>query len=141
MGIDGLAEAIAELEEMAAHAADATPVMQGIATDAAEDQREHLIAERSQGGGMQALSPDYAAWKRKKYPGKTILRRTDAMLSSITSNAGPTFAEAGPTDEKARYHASPEARSVMPLRDPFYVTDDVVEKGAEKLVDYIGPRP
>lgn len=139
MEIGGLAEAIAELREMAARAADATPIMQEIASGAASEMKMHLQAQQSQGGAMKPLSQRYAARKAKRYPGKTILRATDQMMQSITWDAGRDFAEAGPTDEKARYHASPEARAKMPLRDPFYVED--TDEAAEALADFVGPKP
>jgi hypothetical protein len=40
---------------------------------------------RDQGSpSWPALMPAYAAWKRRKFPGKTILRRTDALYHSLT---------------------------------------------------------
>lgn len=129
-----LREAIDELREMAARAADATPIMQEIAAGAASEMKANL-----QAGKFTPLSKVYAARKAKRYPGKTILRATDEMLQSIDWNAGPDFAEAGPTDEKARFHASPESRAKMPLRDPFRVED--TDEAAEALADYVGPRP
>lgn len=35
-------------------------------------------------GGWRPLSPRYAAWKAKRYPGKTILRRSDRLIDSLT---------------------------------------------------------
>lgn len=35
-------------------------------------------------GGWRALSPAYAAWKAKRFPGKPILRRTDRLFQSLT---------------------------------------------------------
>lgn len=137
--IEGLAEAIAELHEMSSRAEDATPIMQEIGAGVASEMKMHLQAQQSQGGAMKALTPRYAARKAKRYPGKTILRATDQLIQSIAWEAGPDFVEAGPTDEKARYHASPEARHKMPLRDPFYVED--TDEAAEALADFIGPRP
>ncbi|HYE86258.1 MAG TPA: phage virion morphogenesis protein [Vicinamibacterales bacterium] len=43
-------------------------------------------------GGWAPLSPAYKAWKDQHYPGKTILRRTDALFRSLTFDgrgAGP----------------------------------------------------
>lgn len=140
--IEGLAEAIAELREMQANAKDATPILQEIAAGAASEMSKNYQGGRtSQGGAMKPLSARYAARKAKRYPGKPILRATDKMFQSITWDAGPDFAEAGPTDEKARYHASPEPRSVMPLRDPFYVLPSSEEAAAKAFADYVGPKP
>lgn len=51
-----------------------------------------LVAERRQfatqgaygSGGWTPLSPVYAAWKARHFPGKTILRRTDELFLSLT---------------------------------------------------------
>lgn len=135
-----LIEAIAELREMAARAEDATSILQEIAAGAASEMSQHFQSQRSsQGGTFKPLSKAYAARKAKRYPGKPILRATDQMSQSIAWDAGKDFAEAGPTDEKARYHASPEPRAVMPLRDPFFVED--TGEAAEAFADYVGPKP
>jgi phage gpG-like protein len=35
-------------------------------------------------GGWAPLNPRYRAWKARRYPGKTILRRTDELFRSLT---------------------------------------------------------
>ena len=139
MGVEGLAEAIAELRDMTARAKDASPVLREIAAGAADEQRQHFAAELSRGSAMRPLTAAYAKQKQKRYPGKTILRATDKMFSSIVGNAGADFAEAGPTDPKAAFHG--DARDSRRLRDPFYVTDEFVDGAVESLVDYVGPKP
>lgn len=140
--IEGLDEAIAELRDMQTAAEDASPILREIADGAASEMRQHLQSQQtSQGGTFKALSPVYAARKARRYPGKPILRATDQMANSIVSNSGADFAEAGPTDEKARYHASPEPRAKMPLRDPFFVDPESEQAAAEAFADYVGPRP
>lgn len=141
MGLTGLTEAVDELEAMAAAAEDVSPIMAEIASGAASEQRGNLVGQLSQGSAMKPLSPAYAARKRQRYPGKTILRATDEMLGSIVSNSGPDFAEAGPTDPKALFHASPEPRTKIPLRDPFYVSKESTDAAEEALVDFVGPNP
>lgn len=44
--------------------------------------------EGSYVGGWAPLSPGYAAWKQAHYPGKTILRRTDALFRSLSFENG-----------------------------------------------------
>ena len=136
-----LTEAIDELYAIAGAAKDASPIMAEIASGAASEQRGNLVAQRSQGNAMKPLSPAYAARKKQRYPGKTILRATDEMLGSVVSNSGADFAEAGPTDTKALFHASPEPRSRVPLRDPFYVSKASTDAAEEALVDFVGPNP
>lgn len=140
--IEGLDEALAELREMQANAKDATPILQEIAAGAASEMLKNYQGGRtSQGGTMKPLSAKYAARKAKRFPGKPILRATDRMFASLTSNAGADFAEAGPTDEKARFHASPEPRAKMPLRDPFFVGAEFEDKAVEAFVNHVGPKP
>lgn len=140
--MEGLDEAIRELRDMQAAAEDASPIMREIADGAASEMRQNFQSQRSSDGGtFKPLSPGYAARKAKRYPGRPILRATDQMLSSIVADSGAAFAEAGPTDEKARFHASPEPRKKMPLRDPFFVDPASEEAAAEALADFIGPRP
>lgn len=135
----GFDEAVAEMLELEAVAADLSPFMAELASGAASEQKQNLVEERSQGRPMRKLSPPYAARKSKRYPGKTKLRATDQLLNSIVSDSGKDFAEAGPTDPKALYHASPEPRAVMPLRDPFYVSKASTDAAEKALVDYVGP--
>lgn len=46
--------------------------------------QEQFASEGAAVGGWAQLSPRYAAWKAKRYPGKTILRRTDRLMTSLT---------------------------------------------------------
>lgn len=41
------------------------------------------------------LSKTYAAWKARRYPGKTILRRTDRLIRSLTWSGGVVVQGAG----------------------------------------------
>lgn len=43
-----------------------------------------------QGGGWDELSPKYAAWKAKKFPGSPLLVRTSRMVSGLVSSLAPT---------------------------------------------------
>ncbi len=44
-----------------------------------------FYSEGGQGGGWPQLSPEYALRKSKIYPGKGMLRATDALFSSLTN--------------------------------------------------------
>lgn len=46
--------------------------------------QRNFETEGSLVGGWAPLSPQYAAWKQRHYPGKTILRRTDALFHSMS---------------------------------------------------------
>lgn len=51
---------------------------------AALEQRQFSSEGAYGSGGWTALSPRYAVWKARHYPGKTILRRTDELYASLT---------------------------------------------------------
>lgn len=53
-------------------------------------------------GGWAALSPSYALAKEQTYPGKTILRRTDALYEALTSSSS-VFAERVMTGEQFNF--------------------------------------
>ena len=42
------------------------------------------------------LSTEYAAWKRQHFPGKRILRRSDALWASLTRKTRGTIVRVGP---------------------------------------------
>jgi len=54
---------------------------------------------RAQGAGRSGpwvrLSPIYAEWKRRRFPGKTILRRTDRLYRSLTGRTEDTVIRQG----------------------------------------------
>lgn len=66
-------------------AADATPVWHQLGDRFAEASRQQFDTEGSYGsGGWDPLSPRYAAWKARRYPGKPIMRRSDDTYNSLT---------------------------------------------------------
>lgn len=64
---------------------DATEVWENLAGRFAAMERRQFDSEGAYGsGGWAALSPAYAAWKARAYPGKPILERTGALRESLT---------------------------------------------------------
>lgn len=67
------------------HAHDARPAWRAIRRDFIALEKAQFRSQGQAGsGGWRPLSPDYAAWKARHYPGKTILRRTDELFRSLT---------------------------------------------------------
>lgn len=61
-------------------------------TAALETDVRRQFAEQGGGparGSWVELSPDYAAWKAKNYPGQPILQRTGAMYRALTDGNDP----------------------------------------------------
>lgn len=82
-GDDQLRRTIARTVEAAA---DMRPAWEVLADRFAAMERRQFDTEGKFGsGGWAPLSPRYAAWKARHYPGKTILRRTDRLYHSLTS--------------------------------------------------------
>lgn len=88
-------------------------------------EREQFASQGAAGaaGSWAALSPAYARWKASRYPGKPILRRTDALYAALTGNTGATIYEAEPQQlvlgaaiTYGMYHQRGTSR--MPARPP-----------------------
>lgn len=71
--------------------------------------------------GWAPLSPRYAAWKARHYPGKTILRRTDELYNSLTQRPldievlEPSFMLIGSSVPYGRFHQQGDG---LPRRRP-----------------------
>ncbi len=70
-------------------------------------------------GGWPPLSPPYAAWKGRHFPGKPVLRREDELFHSLTDRLDidieePGFAIFGTADPVAVFHQKGMGR--LPVR-------------------------
>lgn len=85
-GQDDLVRFAERVEAMAERARDLTPAWRGWGDDVADAFREQFLTEgvRLLKNTWAPLSPRYAAWKAKHFPGQTILRRTDEMMTHFT---------------------------------------------------------
>lgn len=75
------------LERVALAAEDARPAWEAIANRFVAVERRHFRAEggdKGSTGKWAPLSPRYAAWKARHYPGKPILERSGELLRSLT---------------------------------------------------------
>lgn len=100
---------------------DARPVFEEWRTRFLRLERRQFATEGINSGGWAPLSPRYARWKAKHYPGKTILRRTDELWRSLTVGPEvnviePTYMVLGSAVEYGRYHQKGTPR--MPRRRP-----------------------
>lgn len=91
---------------------DLRPVWEVLANRFAAMETRQFATEGAYGSGDRwaALSPRYAAWKARHYPGKTILRRTDDLHRSLTKRPlgveviEPQFMVLGSAVPYGRYH-------------------------------------
>lgn len=76
-------------------AADMRPAWERLRRRFVAGQRRQFASEGGWGsGGWDPLSPRYASWKARMYPGKPILRRTDELYNSLTQGPAVNVQEA-----------------------------------------------
>lgn len=98
------------LESIDLRAENATPVWEALADRFLDDERRQFESEGGFGSGRWSpLSPRYAAWKAKHYPGRGILVRTGEGRASLTSGPQvraitPTTMVIGSAVDHLRYH-------------------------------------
>lgn len=85
----------ARVEGMQRRATNLKPVFEAFRSRWQELIRRNFVRE-----GLPvpwpALSPAYAEWKSRYFPGKTILRRTDRLFNSLVTSNGDAIWEATP---------------------------------------------
>lgn len=115
----------------------------------AEQQLFAREGRTSEHGKWEELSPRYAAWKAKHYPGMPILTLTGRFRGSMTDPSGQHTEFKQPrrlvwgSDYKVSgghdlggIHA--EGRSPhMPAREPIRITQNNVDDMADVIVDYL----
>lgn len=83
--IEGETQIDRTLARFADNIGDASPLWDILADRFVKLEARQFKSEGAYGsGGWAALSPRYAAWKAKAYPGKPILERTGALKGSLT---------------------------------------------------------
>ena len=109
---------------------DLRPAWPDIRKDWIDNERRQFASQGMHGsGGWRPLSSKYAAWKKKHYPGKTILRRTDNLFRGLTNPGHPDFIYRpaplslmlGTLNEVAVYHQG--GTKNMPAREPVELTE------------------
>jgi hypothetical protein len=90
---------------------DARPLWEDLTDRFVRFTRRQYDTEGGAGsGGWQALSPRYAAWKARHYPGKPILERTGRSKRLVTvrplqvEELSASRMVIGATDDVLRYH-------------------------------------
>ncbi len=83
--VEGETQIDRTLARWADAAEDMRPVWEDLADRFAAVESRQFASEGAYGsGGWAPLSPAYAAWKARLYPGKPILERTSALKDSLT---------------------------------------------------------
>jgi phage gpG-like protein len=86
MRVDGVQLIDRELLAMTERIENVFPAFEAIATLFAEGEKKQFESEGEWGSGTWSpLSPKYAAWKLRRFPGTKILERTGALKTSLTT--------------------------------------------------------
>jgi len=116
------------LLRMSMDVADARPAWEVLAGKFARAERKQFSSEGGYAsGGWAPLSPKYAAWKQRHFPGKPILERTGALKESLTQRPfgvevlEPEFMVVGSGIDYGAYHQQGTSR--MPQRRPVELTE------------------
>lgn len=131
------------LARFADNVGDARAVWEVLADRFASLNRRQFATEGAHGGGVpwQALSPDYAEWKERHYPGKPILERTGDLLTSLTVRPFGVeviereFMVLGSGVEYAPYHQSGGDR--LPQRRPVELTEGARRDWVRRLQRFV----
>lgn len=108
-------------------------------------QQDFILEGGGSGASWQELSPAYAAWKQKHYPGRGLLVRSGALKASLI---GPdtqqsafrpmsTSLEIGSTVPYGLYHQAPRSGSRLPQRPPLRVNDAFMRVIGKSLQVYV----
>lgn len=132
-------------------AEDMRPAWDAIAEDFADVERRQFSTEGGYGsGGWAPLSPRYAAWKARAYPGKPILQREGDLVRSLTERPFgievilPARMVIGSDVEHGQYHQHGGPR--LPRRRPVELPE-LVRRRWVKIVQrflvtgHTSPRP
>ena len=99
---------------------------------------EHLVAAvndefESAGNGRWApLAP--RTLKKRRGTSAQILKDTGRLAASIRADSGPDWAEASTDVSYAVFHMSDAPRSLIPLRNPFDLPDEVFDGATDILI-------
>lgn len=66
-----------------------------------------------------------------------ILVDTGRFAGSIRAESGPDFAEAATDVSYAVYHVSDAPRTIIPLRNPFDIPEEVFERAAQTILESV----
>jgi phage gpG-like protein len=110
------------------------------------EQNERVFAAEGLPTAWPALSPAYAAWKQRNFPGKTILRRTDRLFGSLTSMAPDTIFQATPRTLRMGsrvpyFMAHQVGAGNLPARPPLVLLPETFSELHMMVMDFVVEEP
>ncbi|HEY3283071.1 MAG TPA: phage virion morphogenesis protein [Armatimonadota bacterium] len=139
--VEGEKQLTARVKGVIDRTKDLRPVFDELEADFREHMGEVFGSEGAaqKGGKWQALSPRYAAWKARHYPGRPILERTGALKDSLTTGLtvekGPGEMTLSSAVRYGIYHQSRRPRkSNLPRRPIINLPQSVTTRWRAMLV-------
>lgn len=139
MGEDVLVRALSRFGE---GVRNFTPVWEQIHLDFVQIEEQQFATQGGRGGAQwPALSPSYAAWKEKHFPGMPILQLTRAMWSQFAVGTGmlidikPMSLRMAPTLTYPQWHQRGTGR--MPARKVVQLIEDDKMRWMKLLHNYV----
>jgi phage gpG-like protein len=131
------------LSRFGEHAKDLSEPFREIVKDFHKIERRQFETEGSYGsGGWQPLSPRYAEWKAKKYPGRPIMVLSGLLKESLLGDnpysvelVTPKSMEVGTVINYAIYHQ--KGTSKMPARPLIQLTEDDKKRWIKFIQAYL----
>lgn len=126
---------LTKLEEMAArgqHPGDVMAVISEMLVARVSDEYE-----TAGHGKWKKLAASTIARRRKKGLGAQILKNTGIAAGSTRQEHTDTSAEAATEVEYLIYHVSDAPRSIIPLRNPFDIPDEVFDEATDLLLAFV----
>lgn len=120
---------------------DMRPAWEALADRFVALEKRQFATEGLFSGGWAPLSPRYAAWKSRHFPGKPILRRTDDLFNSLTrrplgvERIEPDVMVIGSDVSYGKHHQTGTPR--MPRRRPVELTEAERREWVRTIQKYI----
>jgi phage gpG-like protein len=140
----GTATIHAALSRLAAMADDISPTFPLMEAEFRKIELAQFLTEGAQGdtGAFAPLAAGYAAWKRARFPGKTILRLTDTLFHSLIRRGPYSFVETSRNrlaiGTTVPYAARHQIGSSGRRRPPISITNAQAARFASILHKYFG---
>lgn len=127
-----MTEVIREIENLGKNARDLSPQMAVVASDIVAE-----VTRRFQAGNFQVLAK--STLKRKLRAGKSAqpLLYNGGWRNSHEPDFGPDFAATYTDRFYAIFHVSDQARSKIPLRDPYAFDQDFWDEQVEHITQFL----
>lgn len=148
--VEGQRELVRGFNQVAEISRDFRPVWQEIKPLIFQIERELFNSEGASGksGKWRSLTTEYSEIKQKKFGSKSILKGSEALFKSLTSDTSDTIFETsedelvfGSSLPQFRGHLKGNSKTNLPIRKPIDISDRDRERigraGRKNLVDRI----